>query len=147
MVVDVAGAVAAPGVYDFQPGSRVSDAIAKAGGPTEDADLDRINKAVLLQDGMQVHVPSRTEPGPTPLTFSMPPPSSDPNAASTSSACEPIDLNTATLSELERLPKIGPAIGNRIIQDRPYQSVNELLRVDGIGPAILETIRTCVMVR
>jgi competence protein ComEA len=147
IVVDVAGAVVAPGVYQLPPGSRISDAISSAGGPADDADLDRINKAIPLQDGMQVHVPRQSEPGPTPLAFSMPPQASSAVVSEGAGACAVVDLNTATLAELEQLPQIGPARGNRIIQGRPYGAVEDLLRIDGIGPAILEAIRPCVAVR
>ena len=147
IVVDVAGAVVVPGVYELASGSRIWDAISKAGGPADDADLDRINKAIFLQDGMQVHVPRRSEPGPTPLAFSLPPPVASPVVSGENGACAVVDLNTATLAELEQLPQIGPARGNRIIQGRPYSTVEDLLRIDGIGPAILEAIRPCVAVR
>jgi competence protein ComEA len=145
--VDVAGAVKAPGVYRLPPGSIVADAIALAGGPSADADLDRINKAVDLQDGSQVYVPSRGEtrssapdPGGSALGTSVPPV----RAAAASSL---IDLNTATPEELDKLPGIGPALAQRIMEGRPYAAIEELLRVKGVGPAVYDKIKDLIAVR
>jgi competence protein ComEA len=145
--VDVAGAVKAPGVYRLPPGSIVADAIALAGGPSADADLDRLNKAVDLQDGSQVYVPHRSEASSSPpdpagsaLATAVPPV----RAATLSSL---IDLNTATLEELDKLPGIGPALAQRIVDGRPYGAIEELLRVNGIGPAVYDKIRDLITVR
>jgi competence protein ComEA len=144
--VDVAGAVAAPGVYRLPPGSIVADAIAVAGGPASDADLDRLNKAVELQDGVQVVVPRRGEAGATPVTRAdsalAAPALAEPGAA----ASDLIDLNTATLEELDSLPGIGPALAQRIVDDRPYGAVEELLRVKGIGPTAYDKMKSLITV-
>ena len=146
--VDVAGAVRDPRVYTLPPGSIVADAISAAGGPAEDADLDRINKAIELQDGMQVYVPRIAETPPVPAvspsgTAAPPVERSAPSVAFSG----PIDLNTATLAELESLPGIGPKIAQLIVDGRPYAQPEDLLDVKGIGPATLAKIRDLVTVR
>jgi competence protein ComEA len=161
--VDVAGAVQNPGVYRIPAGSIVVDAIAAAGGPAPGAALQRLNKAASLQDGMQVYVPLSTETAlPTPLlpvTAPATAPSSDagslPAASSSGRASaqsthlpgQSVDLNQATLQDLEALPGIGPALAQRILAARPYSSVDDLDRVSGIGPAILEKLKPYVIVR
>ena len=145
--VDVAGAVKTPGVYRLPPGSIVADAIALAGGPAADADLDRINKAVDLQDGSQVYVPRQSNTPsspPDPAGSALVTPVAPVRASSSSSL---IDLNTATGEELDRLPGIGPALAQRIVGGRPYGAIEELLRVKGIGPAVYDEIKNLIAVR
>ncbi len=156
--VDVAGAVRRPAVYRLAPGSLVADAIAAAGGPTDDADLDRINKAILLDDHVQVYVPRRAAPGSTvaPAGAAEPPPVSTAplrmlsgvTAGATPSSGAPalVNLNTASPAELDTLPGIGEATAQKIVAGRPYASVDDLLRVDGIGEAKLATLRPLVTV-
>jgi competence protein ComEA len=146
--VDIAGAVREPRVYTLPPGSIIADAIAAAGGPAADADLDRINKAIELQDGVQVYVPHLAETPPVPSispfgTAAPPVERSAPAVVLTGS----IDLNTATLAELETLPGIGPKIAQLIVDGRPYAQPEDLLNVKGIGPATLAKIRDLVTVR
>lgn len=141
--VDVAGAVQMPGVYILTPGSIVADAIAAAGGPVGDADLDRINKAVSLQDGTQVYVPRMGEADlparSQPVLLSTAPPSTEAGGL--------IDINTATEQELDTLPGVGPVLARRVIEGRPYGAVDDLLRVAGIGQATLDKLRDHVTVR
>jgi len=156
--VDVAGAVRRPAVYQLAPGSLVADAIATAGGPAEDADLDRINKAVPLDNYMQVYVPRRAAPGATaaPGGAAEPPPVSTaplrmlggvaPRATSSADSPGLINLNTASLAELDSLPGIGEVTAQKIVAGRPYANVEDLLRVDGIGEAKLATLRPLVTV-
>lgn len=143
--VDVAGAVNAPGVYTVPHGSLVADAIAAAGGPAADADLDRINKAVALYDGAQVYVPRVAQPIPTPLVLFTPTPAT--RSAQVPMAGKLINLNTATLEELDTLPGIGPSTAQRIIEGRPYATVEDLLRVKGIGQATFDKIKDLVTVK
>jgi competence protein ComEA len=150
--VDVAGAVRSPGVYTLPTASIIADAIAAAGGPSADADLDRVNKAVPLSDGMQVYVPHEAEtaaPQPVepipakaasvPLTETGAGGASDPGAL--------VDINTATLAELDTLPGIGPATAQRIIDGRPYGAIEDLLRVKGIGQATFDKLKERITVR
>lgn len=145
--VDVAGAVVAPGVYRLPPGSIVADAIAIAGGPAPDADLDRINKAIDLQDGSQVYVPRRdeTDSSTASRAGSALATQAPPEAGATAS--DLIDLNTATLDELEKLPGIGPTLAQRIVDGRPYGAIEELLRVKGIGHGMYDDLQQLVTVR
>jgi competence protein ComEA len=143
--VDVAGAVQNPAVYRLMPGSIVADAIAAAGGPAPDAQLDRLNKALPLIDGMQVYVP---RPG------SEPPPAAQPPAAVAGSGVTaseappaPVNINTATPQELDTLPGIGAALAQRIIAGRPYGQIEDLLRVAGIGQTVFDKLKSHVTVQ
>jgi competence protein ComEA len=145
--VDVAGAVVAPGVYLLPPGSIVADAIARAGGPAADADLDRLNKAADLQNGSQVYVPRREEAGSLPGSRAGSALATPASAAPGAAASDRIDLNTATLEELEGLPGIGPTLAQRIVEGRPYGAVEELLRVTGIGHVMYGEMEHLITVR
>ncbi len=136
MRVHVAGEVLRPGVYELPFGSIVQDAIDAAGGMSGEASQDRVNLAAALEDGQQVFVPE--------ISQTMP---SSPNPAITS---EQISINTASAPELERLPGIGPVIAQRIVEYReqhgPFQRLEDLLDVEGIGPSKLESLQGYVRV-
>ena len=147
VVVHVSGAVSRPGVYTLPEGSRLIDALEAAGGLRGDAAGESLNLAVPLADGQRVHVPAfGQEPSTTSALDAAPASSAGPAAAS-----GPVDLNTATAGELESLPGIGPALAERIVEDRiangPYATVDDLMRVRGIGAATLDKIRPHVVVR
>ena len=151
VVVDVAGAVVAPGVYELAAGARAHDAIEAGGGLAADADIDALNLAAPLRDGDRLYVPHRGLPVPTVIL-----PSGGGNAPTGSSAgasslpAGPVDLNRATVDELDVLPGIGPATAAAIVAYReqvgPFAAVDDLLKVQGIGPAKLEAIRALVVV-
>jgi len=145
--VDVAGAVRAPGVYNLPATSILADAIAAAGGPSGDADLDRVNKAVPLQDGMQVYVPHLAElttPQPVnPAPAKAPPVITD----GANDPQVPMDINTATLAELDTLPGVGPSTAQRIVDGRPYGAIEDLMRVKGIGQATFDKLKERITVR
>jgi competence protein ComEA len=150
--VDVAGAVRTPGVYTLPAASIIADAIAAAGGPANDADLDRVNKAVPLSDGMQVYVPHVAEAAtpqpvaPVPAEAAAAPlPETSGDGASVEGAL--VDLNTATSAELDTLPGVGPATAQRIIDGRPYGTVEDLMRVKGIGQATFDKLKEHIAVR
>jgi competence protein ComEA len=139
LTVHVAGAVRRPGVYLLPEGSRVDDAIRAAGGARPTAALDQVNLAALLIDGQQVIVPRQTAGGAVPAP-----------AASPSAPAAPVNLNTATLEDLDGLPGIGPVTAQKIIDYRaehgPFASVDELDAIPGIGPARMEQLRELVTV-
>jgi competence protein ComEA len=150
--VHVVGAVVAPGVYVLGQDARIVDAVQAAGGMAADADPEGVNLADRVSDGQQLRVPFRdTRPGPT-LT-PMPPgdnAGSRAGEASSASASALINLNTATAVELERLPGIGPVLAQRIVAHReaqgPFGTVEEIMRVSGIGEAIHASLRDLVVV-
>lgn len=136
LYVHVAGAVSAPGLYVLHAGARVVDAIAAAGGFADDADPAAVNLAREVEDGEQLHVPRAGEAVP-PVTGS---------AQQTGL----VDLNTADAALLETLPRIGPAMAERIIAWRDdnggFTTVEDLLAVPGIGDKMLESLRELVTV-
>lgn len=148
--VDVAGAVKTPGVYTLPRGSLVSDAITVAGGAASDADLDRINKALALQDGAQVFVPRIAQPLPALVNPTSTNPTSVPSVTrggQAPAASNLVNLNTASTEELDTLPGVGPATAQRIIEGRPYGVVEDLLRVKGIGQATFDKLKDQVTVK
>ncbi|HZD17847.1 MAG TPA: ComEA family DNA-binding protein [Actinomycetota bacterium] len=138
LLVDVAGWVRHPGVYEFAEGARVIDAIEAAGGARPGAVLQSLNLAAPLVDGTQVLVPKQGEVG------------TEPVGAPGTSTGGLINVNSASASELEALPGIGEVIAQRIVDHRtqngPFTSVDQLVDVSGIGDAILESIRELVTV-
>jgi competence protein ComEA len=137
VLVDVAGWVRRPGVYEFSEGARVIDAIDAAGGARSGAVLEALNLAAPLADGTQILVPREGQEGVAP-------------APVTGGAGGLVNVNSAIATELEELPGIGEVIAQRIIDYRtengPFATVDELLDVSGIGDAILESIRELVTV-
>jgi len=139
LLVDVSGAVRHPGVYRLPAGSRINDALLKAGGETKKADLTLVNRAASLTDGQQVLVPEKVTAATAAAT----------SGGSAAAAVAPIHLNSATLEQLDELPGVGPATAQRIIDYRttsgPFKSVDELDSVSGIGPAKLAELRDLVV--
>lgn len=136
VLVHVVGAVAAPGVVRLPIGSRVVDAVAAAGGATGDADLSGLNLARQLADGEQVVVPRPGEVAPAGAE----------NPATGSGTDHLVDLNAASSAQLEELPGVGPVLAQRIVDRRPFTSVDELDEVPGVGPTLLERLRPLVRV-
>lgn len=153
IVVHAAGAVARPGIYRFSDPARVVDLLNAAGGPGAGADLSGINLAAPLPDGARVYFPSvGEEPTAGMDIIEVPPgswgaalPGGDGDAQS-----EPVDINTASAAEFERLPGIGPVTAEAIVEHRdrlgPFRSVESLQDVSGIGPVKLGGIRDLVTV-
>lgn len=141
LVVHVAGAVARPGLVRLRNGARVADAVAAAGGPAADADLDALNLAAFAVDAGRVYVPRVGE-----AVSAVP----SPDAGAASAPALRIDLNTATASDLDKLPGIGPSLAGAVVAYRsangPFRTVDALLKVPGIGPAKLEQFRALVRV-
>jgi competence protein ComEA len=131
LVVDVTGAVKRPGVYRMPMGSRVNDAVTRAGGATHQAELEAINLAARLADGQQVVVPESAPGG---------------GAVAAAGGEEgPISLGTATAEQLEEIEGIGPVTAGDIIDFRDehggISSIDQLDQVPGIGPATMDSLR------
>lgn len=145
IAVYVSGAVRMPGVYTLDADARAADALRAAGGPADDADLDAVNLAMRLSDEQQIHFP-------TSGSASMPA-SDDPSNRETGSygAAGKLNINTATVEELETLPGIGERKAAAIVEYRgangPFERVEDLVEVSGIGEGILASIRDLVVVR
>jgi competence protein ComEA len=144
VIVHVAGAVVRPGLVKIAPGARMADALAAAGGPRPDADLDQVNLAAKVGDGDRVYVPRRGE---------APPPTGGVGASSNGSSSAktgPVDLNSAGPDELDGLPGVGPATAKAIVEYRTrhgrFKTIDDLLAVPGIGPAKLATLKPLVRV-
>jgi competence protein ComEA len=139
ILVDVAGWVRRPGVYEFAEGARVIDAIDAAGGARPGAVLSSLNLAAPLVDGTQVLVPKESQSAPAMET-----------GTGTSGATGLVNVNSATNAELETLPGIGEVLAQAIVDHRtengPFTSVEQLVDVSGIGDATLENIRELVTV-
>lgn len=135
LVVHVVGAVRRPGLYRLEDGSRIADALRRAGGATRRADLSLVNLAAPVSDGTQVVVPRRVGAG-----------GASGGAAAPGSG--PLHLNTATVDQLDELPGVGPVTAQKIVDYREqhgaFSSVDDLDAIPGIGPARLEQLRELV---
>ena len=175
VAVHVVGAVQKPGVYHLPPDARADDALRAAGGASPNADLRRVNLASVVFDGEQLYIPRVGEriPPSTPSVGENRPTNSpsgagggrtsggsrsdtasdtisDGTRASTTTVPLIVDLNRATAADLDRLPGVGPSTAKAIIDHRtrngPFASIDDLLKVKGIGPAKLAEIRPWVRV-
>jgi competence protein ComEA len=144
LIVDVAGWVRKPGVYEFADGDRVIDAIDAAGGPRPGADLASLNLAAPLGDGTQILV---AKEGAAPVGADGTPLPSGEGATGGGTL---VNVNTASATDLEELPGVGEVIAAAIVdyrtQNGPFTSVDQLEDVSGIGPSTLENIRDLVTV-
>jgi competence protein ComEA len=167
VAVHVAGAVERPGVYRLRRGARVDDAVRRAGGPTAAADLSAVNLAARVEDGRQVLVPRRADAGAgaggtgaagttgasAAVGTGAGGPSGSGGGAPAGAGAAPgarLNLNTATLEQLDALPGIGPATAQKILDHRQanggFGSVDELAQIPGIGEKRLATLRELVQV-
>ena len=149
--VYVSGEVQRPGVYLLDPGDRLEDALAAAGGGTADANLEAVNLALRVQDEAHYRVPGIGEtPSPELSAVSDAGASQDLTGTGGQSPTGPIDLNTASAELLESLPGIGPVRAGAIVDDRelngPYLTVEQIMRVQGIGTTTYANIRELVAV-
>lgn len=158
VVIAIEGAVATPGVYALPGDARVGDAITAAGGSRADADLAAINPAQRLRDEAKIVVPTRmstaatNQPRPPAIPAYITPVAEPdlPGPTVTAAAAGPLNLNRATVAELEALPGLGPVLAQRIVDYRaangPFQSIDELAEVDGISPRMVEELRPLLVV-
>lgn len=146
--VHVIGAVVRPGVYSFPEGSRVQDAVTAAGGLLAEADPNAINLAARLEDGEQLDVPYQA--GSAPRSSSAAPFQVVSTQGPSTSSADLININTATLQELDSLPGIGPTTAQKIIDYRqqhgPFRQIEEIMNVSGIGPATFDRIKDLITV-
>jgi competence protein ComEA len=143
IAVDVKGAVKHPGVYEIAESQRVIDVIQLSGGMLDNADVSKVNLAAHLTDGSVLYIPSIGEEAA--------PAFASPTGTGAQSADGPVNINTAGLEALDSLPGIGPSKAQAIIDYRtkngPFQQVEDLLNVKGIGAKTLEQFRDQVVVR
>lgn len=132
LTVDVSGAVVQPGIYQLPVNSRINDAILAAGGLLTDANLDLINRAALLKDGMKIYIPAQGE-------------QIAPDGNSPASPINLININTATQKELEALPGIGPGKAGDILEYRQnhgdFDTIEDIQNVPGIGESLFQQIK------
>lgn len=137
--VDISGAVNSPGIYEFSQGDRISNAIEKAGGLSEKANTGYIsknlNRAQLLSDGMKLYFPFEGEEVESVL------------GSSSNDLQGLININTASVTELDELPGIGPARAEDIISGRPYGDINDLLIKKILGASIFDQIKDLLTVQ
>lgn len=146
--VDVDGAVVRPGVYRLKDGARVSQAIDAAGGLTAEADVTGLNRASKVADGQKIYVPKVGEQKAAAAVGG-----AESSAATTpgaGSSSELVNINTASAAELQTLSGIGPSMAQSIIDERTkngaFASVDDLMRVSGIGEKKLAKIKDCICV-
>jgi competence protein ComEA len=154
LVIDITGAVVAPGVYRLEPGARIGDAIDVAGGFSPRVDAERVaavlNLAATLTDGQQVRVPSRDDDAPVTGGGSASGGSGDAGGSGTAGRSSSlIDLNRATQAELESLPGIGPVTAGKIIEARtqaPFRTIDDLRERGLVGQKTFDSLRTLITV-
>jgi competence protein ComEA len=153
LIVHVTGAVVEPGIYTLALGARVQDAIDAAGGNSPNADLEAINLAAFVEDGEQLWVPTKKMANPEPhsgatstvipnLNNEAQPPNQEVHVL--------ININMASIPELESLPGIGPDKAEKIVAYRtehgPFERIEEIENVSGIGPVTFEKIKALICV-
>ena len=131
IIIHVDGAVTRPGVYKLKADSRVNDAINAAGGLSGSADQSKINLAAKITDGQKIYVPKIGE-----STTSI-----KGSTSTTGTTSEVINVNTASESELDKLPGVGPVTAAKIIASRPYSSLEELLTKKAVSSSVYEKIK------
>ena len=156
IAVDVTGAVTRPGLYKFPEGSRVQDAIDAAGGLLANANTTAINLAARLEDGQRLEIPEIQAAPEVAVTegsvFSFSSPggaTSEPTSESPSNS-ELININTATVEQLDTLPGIGPSTAQKIVDYRatngPFIVIEDIVKVSGIGPSTFDNIKDLITV-
>jgi competence protein ComEA len=141
-VVYISGAVRHPDVYQVPAAARMKDVVVAAGGLTDDAAADRINLAEHIADAQHIHIPRQGEDPPEPAAGGETAPAGEQTAL--------LDINTASAADLDGLPGIGQSIAQRIVEYRttngPFQAVEDLQKVKGIGPALFAKITSLITV-
>ena len=151
IIVNVVGAVPRPGLYELPEGSRVHNAVEAAGGLLAEADSTSINMAALLEDGQQLEIPFQGEAALTAPLSTTPGPTTRPPGTTPSPAVgELLNINTATVEQLDNLPGIGPTTAQNIVDYRtehgPFQRIQDLMNVPGVGPATFDRLKDQITV-
>ncbi len=154
ILVDIGGAIVSPGVYCFQKGSSIIDAVKKAKGFTTDAGFKyismRINLATVMLDNSKVYIPFETDYNCSLLTFNLPKEIIDITIPDTEAEGDQeeqescISINTATSQELDSLEGVGPSTALKIIEGRPYAALEDLLNVSGIGQTTFNSFKDMI---
>jgi len=149
IVVEIAGEVERPGVYRMAKDSRIEDLLVLAGGVSENADrvwMDKtLNRAAKLSDGVKIYIPAVGEQ----TTAASAKNTSEYQTVSTDFSVQGsglININSATLKELDALPGIGPVYGQNIIEHRPYSNIEELLSRSVLKSSVYEKIKSLISV-
>lgn len=144
--VHIAGSVVSEGIIELEEGARVADAIDKVGGTTPDANMNQVNLAYKLEDGQKIYIPNQNEEE-YKITEGMEGIQTNENINKNN---ELININTATQTELELLPGIGPSTATKIIDYREengeFETIDDIKNVPGIGEAKYETIKNSITV-
>ena len=147
IIIYITGAVKNQGVYGLQEGSRIADAIEKAGGTTEEADIEKINLAYLLEDGMKIKIPTKNS-NETNEEITKESGLEEENKTTKN---QKININTATLEELDTLDGIGKSTAEKIIEYRnkngKFKTIEDLKNVSGIGESKYEKIKEKITVK
>lgn len=165
IIVHVSGAVNIEGIVELDSGSRIANAIEKAGGVKENADMTDINLAYPLEDGMKIHIPTKEETSAnnenTSIESYVTSSSGGVNSkestnstqgnSTTNTSSKKVNINTASQEELDSLPGIGPSIATKIIdyreQNGKFNSIEEIKEVSGIGDAKYDKIKDSITVK
>ena len=149
IVVHITGEVKKEGVVYLKEGARVIDAIEKAGGETKEADLSQVNLAYILQDGQKIYIPNKNEKNSEYITENIGN-NVEENSTSTREEGKKVNINTASIEELDQLPGIGPSIAQRIVDYRTehgkFKTIEEIQDVKGIGDAKYDEIKDNITV-
>ena len=150
IVVHVAGAVQTEGIIFLQEGDRISEAIEKAGGTTEEADMSQINLATQLEDGMKVYIPKKGEEIEAQTNSQIASTQETTKQNTQKQTSTKININKATQAELENLPGIGPSTASKIVTYREengkFESIENIKDVSGIGDAKYNSIKDLITI-
>jgi len=151
IAVHVIGAVPRPGLYEFSEGARVQDAIDAAGGLLSSANVNSVNLAALLEDGQQLNIPFKDGEAPdvTSSDDELVLPGATEESVVTADGGDKININTASVEEFDALPGIGPTIAQRIVDYRtengPFQTIEDIMNVSGVGPSTFDNIKDLII--
>ena len=148
--VYVSGEARQPGVYELPADARLDDALQAAGGPTSDAALEMVNLAKRLSDEDHIHIPGQSDTGARLIQNEASSPTASPGESGPGGSGK-LNINTATVEDLTALPNIGPSRAAAIVDHReregPFDSVDDLMNVGGIGEKITDSVRDLIVVR